>query len=65
MKAQEIFKIEHDSCLKCGGCIAMYPNIFEFDENQKVLIKEDVEVKEEEVEKIKSVCPVAVIIDKR
>lgn len=64
MKAKDIFTIKHEDCLKCGGCIAMYPKIFEFDENQKVLIKEDAEVEYEEISKIKDICPVGVIVEK-
>lgn len=65
MKAKEILEIEHDNCLKCGGCIAMYPEVFELDENQKVLIKEEAEVNEEDIVKIKGVCPVGVIVDRK
>ena len=64
MKPTETLKINHDICLKCGGCIASYPDIFEFDENQKVLIKDDVEIKSEDLPKIKQVCPVAAIVEK-
>ena len=64
MQADKIFKINHDICLKCGGCVAAYPDIFEFDENQKILIKKNVEIKSEDLEKIKGICPVAAIIEK-
>lgn len=64
MQADKILKINHDICLKCGGCIAAYPDIFEFDENQKILIKKNVEIKPEDLEKIKGVCPVTAIIEK-
>jgi ferredoxin len=64
MKAQETLKINHEICLKCGGCVAAYPAIFEFDENQKILIKEDVEIKPEDLPKIKGICPVSAIIEK-
>ncbi len=63
MQADKILKINHDICLKCGGCIAAYPDIFEFDENQKVLIKKKAQVNPEDLPKVKEICPVAAIID--
>jgi ferredoxin len=64
MKAQEILKINHEICLKCGGCVAAYSDIFEFDENQKILIKENVEINTKDLPEIKGICPVAAIIEK-
>ncbi len=63
MQARKILKINHDTCLKCGGCVAAYPDIFEFDENQKVLIKENAQVNPEDLSKIKEICPVEAIIE--
>ncbi len=64
MKARKILKINHDICLKCGGCVAAYSDVFEFDGNQKILIKEEAEIENENISQIKAICPVAAIIEK-
>ncbi len=64
MKAQDILKINNETCLKCGGCVASFPNVFEFDQNQNVLIKKEIGVEPDEISKIKAICPVSAIIEK-
>jgi ferredoxin len=64
MKAVEILKIKQDLCLKCGGCISVYPKTFEFDENGEVRIKENSEIEASDIPDMKSVCPVGAIVEK-
>jgi len=50
-------------CTRCGTCIAMYPEIFEFSEDGTVQVKEKVKIEDSNVEEIKSICPVDAIED--
>ncbi len=63
MKAKEKLKINQDLCLRCGGCVAAYPDVFEFDASGDVQVKDNAEIDIELIPKIKAVCPVAAIID--
>ena len=63
MKAKEKLKINQDLCLRCGGCVAAYPDIFEFDSSGDVQVKENTELDPNLIPNIKAVCPVAAIID--
>lgn len=64
MKAVEILKIKQELCLKCGGCISVYPETFEFDEDGEVRIKESSEIDVGDIPGMKSVCPVSAIVEK-
>ncbi len=63
MRANQALRIDKESCVKCGGCISAYPNIFEFDQNGDVRIKNEAVVEVEKVPEIKSMCPVGAIIE--
>ena len=56
-------RINQETCLKCGGCIAAYPDVFEFDSKGDVVVKENAKIDEKEVENMKNICPVASIIE--
>ncbi len=56
-------KINQEICLKCGGCVAAYPEVFEFNENGEVVVKVDAKIDLKEVESMKGVCPVGAIIE--
>ncbi len=56
-------KINQETCLKCGGCVAAYPDVFEFNENGDVIVKTNAKIDEKEVEDMKNLCPVDAIIE--
>jgi ferredoxin len=56
-------KINQEICLKCGGCVAAYPEVFEFNENDEVVVKTDAKIDLKEVVNMKGVCPVGAIIE--
>ncbi len=65
VKAKEVLKINQELCLRCGGCVASYPGIFEYDEEGGIKVKQEAELDLNELPNIKGVCPVAAIIDNK
>ena len=62
-KANKLLKIDQNLCLKCGGCVAAYPDIFEADEEGNIKVKENAEIDVNKIPDIKGVCPVSAILD--
>ncbi len=56
-------KVDRKWCIGCGACVAICPNIFDFDEEKKSYVKNQPENDSdiECVEQAKSACPVDVI----
>jgi len=56
-------KVNKDKCIGCGQCINIAPEVFEFDENHKSVVKEGAEVEKnrKEVEEAKESCPMGAI----
>lgn len=52
------------SCIRCGSCVASYPELFEFDEKGlSARVKADADFSGKNLEEIKSVCPNGAIVD--
>jgi ferredoxin len=56
-------KIEDAMCVKCGACMTLYPDIFKFDEDGKIVVLKSVQV--EKISKIKESCPVGAIVENK
>ena len=48
-------------CISCGSCVALAPNVFDFNEKWDIIIKELSDYKNLWVEESISVCPVSAI----
>lgn len=56
--------ISQDKCIQCGTCVAAYPELFEFDEEGKLVrVKADADFAGKNLEEIKSICPNSAIVD--
>ena len=56
-------KVDSDGCISCGACVAICENIFEFNEQNKSIVKKQPS-NEEEIQCAKeaaNACPVMVI----
>lgn len=54
--------VDHDGCISCGICVNTCPEVFEFDEDDKSVVKKQPEqFEEEEVRDAADGCPVSVI----
>jgi ferredoxin len=56
-KKQLKVKIDQNTCIKCGTCIALFPDLFEFDIDGNVVAKQDQTVSEENADEVVGVCP--------
>ena len=55
-------KVDQDTCIGCGSCVAVAPKIFEMDSNGKAKVKDSVEDPDEQKAKEgANVCPVNAI----
>ena len=63
-EAKKLLGINKDLCLKCGGCVAGYPNIFDFEQDGSIKVKEDAMVDESKISQIQDICPVGAIVKK-
>ena len=52
-------KVDNNKCLKCGMCHANFPDVFEFNDNGDIEVKNEniIEENKEEIEEFKNVCP--------
>lgn len=56
--------IDQTRCIQCGTCVAAYPELFEFNEdNTKVHVKKDADFSGKDLDQIKSTCPSSAIVD--
>ena len=52
-------KVDSERCIRCGACVAIAPDIFDYgDEGESVVIKDEVT---EEVRQAVDMCPVSAI----
>jgi ferredoxin len=63
-EAKKLLGINKDLCLKCGGCVAAYPDIFDFEADGSIKVKEDAMIDELKISQIQDVCPVRAIVKK-
>lgn len=61
--ATQKLTVNKEVCTRCGTCIAMYSEIFEFSPEGNVQVKKDASIDDKDVEEIKNVCPVGAIED--
>lgn len=57
-------KIDKEKCIGCGSCVAICPDFFELDENNKAIFKENKEESDRDdkcIEEAIEICPVQVI----
>lgn len=56
--------IDQETCIGCGACVAVAPELFEMDENGKSRAKKNANLNKEETKKAKEgaeTCPVQAI----
>ena len=56
--------IDETKCIMCGSCVAICPEVFEMKDDEKVDVKNDGEVAQEDSEKVKEAqtnCPTTAI----
>lgn len=54
--------VDHEGCISCGICVNTCPDVFEFDEDDKSVVKKQPEqYEEDEVRDAAESCPVSVI----
>ena len=57
-------KIDQSRCIQCGTCVVSYADLFEFvQDSTKVKVRKDADFEGKDLERIKSVCPSAAIVD--
>ena len=49
--------LDSDECMSTGRCVADYPSVFDFDEDELAFIKEEYELSEEECIRAARNCP--------
>ena len=56
-------KVDTEGCIWCGACIAICPNVFKFNENNKSYVEKQPESSEEVqcAKEAEAACPVNVI----
>ena len=56
-------KVDSEGCISCGACVAICPAVFEFNEENKSIVKKQPETAEEIecVKQSEAACPVKVI----
>lgn len=50
-----------EDCTRCGTCVAMFPDIFEFADDGSVVVKEDADLEGIDIDELEQTCPVAAI----
>ncbi|HHT38061.1 MAG TPA: ferredoxin [Mollicutes bacterium] len=58
-------KVDKDSCISCGACVSICPEVFEFDDDGFAVAIEE-EINEDDFEKTKSAiesCPTDAIFE--
>ena len=62
-----MLKIDQDKCLRCGMCTGFEPDVFEFNDEGNIEIKEENinEDNKENVEEAKNSCPVQAIQEEK
>jgi len=63
-EAKKLLGINKELCLKCGGCVAAYPDIFDFEQDGNIKVKEEAMVDESKIPEIQDICPVRAIVKK-
>ena len=58
-----MIKIGQEKCIGCGSCVAICPDCFEMDEENKAKIKEDVTCNGGCNKEVIDICPVDAIIE--
>lgn len=61
-----MFKVDNEKCLRCGMCTGYAPEVFEFNDEGDIEIKNELinEENKEQVEEAKKSCPVQAIEEK-
>jgi len=56
-------KVDSEGCISCGACVAICPAVFEFNEENKSIVKKQPETAEEVecAKQSEAACPVMVI----
>ena len=54
-------RIVPEVCIRCGTCMAIYPEFFEMTPEGEVKVKSEAVIPDDKVEEIKSVCPSSAI----
>ena len=49
--------LDSDECMSTGRCVADYPSVFDFDEDELAFIKEEIELSEEDCIRAARNCP--------
>ena len=55
-----VLSIDEDSCVKCGLCVSTYPDVFEFQDDNSIKVKKNVE--EDLSSEIIGMCSVGAIM---
>ncbi len=55
--------IDQENCVRCGACVASYPDYFESKDN--LFLAKEVEVDQQKTKSVSSVCPVGAIGEKK
>ena len=58
-----LLRILPEVCIRCGTCLAIYPEFFDMTPEGEVKVKDDAQIPESMKEEIKSVCPSSAISD--
>lgn len=61
MSDDKKLKVDKDECTKCGTCIALHPEVFEFDSDGSAKVKEDADFSDKDLDEVMSVCPTSAI----
>jgi ferredoxin len=50
-----------EECTGCGTCMAMHPEIFEFNDEGKAKVKDDAELEGVDLDELAQICPMGAI----
>lgn len=59
----EKFKIDDESCIGCGLCATLHPDVFEIGKDGHSHIKKNVKLTDEQLKKLIKECPASAIFE--
>jgi ferredoxin len=54
-------KVDKETCLGCGLCVSLYPELFEMGKDGHSHVKEGVKIDEKKLEEVMRSCPTGAI----
>jgi ferredoxin len=54
-------KVDRETCIGCGSCVDLCPDVFEMDDEDKAIVKDDANYDDCDPDEAVDVCPVDAI----